>query len=125
MELLKLIHIGSAFLSIIGFVVRSLFVVNDSSLIKHRLVKTIPHIVDTVFLASGITLAVNYSISPLDHSWLLAKIIALLVYIAFGFIGLDLKVKKTLRMTACVAAITTFAYIAAVAIVKDPLLGLF
>ena len=39
-------------------------------------VKILPHVIDTVLLASAIALAIMASLNPLEHGWLSAKIMA-------------------------------------------------
>ena len=93
----------------------------DSSLLQQRWVKTIPHIVDTLLLVSAITLAVPMRLSPLEHPWLMAKIIALLVYIGFGMLALRFGRSKTIRLYAWLFGLVTIGYIVSVAFSKSAL----
>ncbi len=124
MYLIKVIHISFALLAISGFVVRTILMIADSDYANARWIKIAPHVIDTVLLVSAISLAIHYGFTLFNSPWLLAKVIALLIYIAFGFIGLDLRATKSLRMAACLLAVVTFIYIASVAITKSPVLGL-
>lgn len=56
-----------------------------------KIVKILPHSIDTLLFASGIALAVMAGFSPGNSPWLLYKLIALLVYIVFGILAM----KKT------------------------------
>ena len=47
-----------------------------------------PHVVDTVLLASAIALAVMTHQYPLANRWVTAKVAGLLVYIGLGTIAL-------------------------------------
>jgi uncharacterized membrane protein SirB2 len=91
----------------------------ESRYLQARWVKISPHIIDTVLLASAITLAINLKISPLEHSWLMAKIIALLVYIGLGMIALHHGRNKTIRASAWLLGLLTFLYIAALALTRS------
>lgn len=93
----------------------------SSPLLQQRWVKVLPHIIDTALLLSAIILAYQLSFSPLSAPWLMAKIIALLVYILLGMIAI--KRGKTLktRLTAWLAALLVFAYIVSVAMTHNPL----
>jgi uncharacterized membrane protein SirB2 len=91
--------------------------------INTRLVRVVPHIVDTVLLASAITMAVLASLSPLQQPWLLAKIVALLGYIVLGAIALRYGRTRKQRATAFAAALAMFTYIVAVALTRSPTLG--
>ena len=117
----KATHIGCVILSISGFSVRGLLMLADSPLIWHRVVRTLPHLVDTVLLGSGVWLAVLLKQYPGQSDWLSAKLLALVAYIVLGFIALRLGKTRRQRITALVAALLCFAYMAAVAWHKNPL----
>ena len=92
-----------------------------SPLLQHRLTKIVPHVVDTVLLASAIILAIQLSISPFDAPWLMAKIIALLIYILLGTIAIKRGRTLKIRLIAWLAAQLVFIYIVLVAIAHNPL----
>ena len=121
MELLKTIHVACALLSISGFMLRGILMLRDSAMLQMRLIKIAPHIIDTLLLGSAIWLAVQYGLSPGDNPWLLAKIVALLVYIGLGTVALKRGKTKQIRFVAWLAALLVFAYIVAVAVTKSPL----
>ena len=81
---LKHIHITLVVISIGGFVLRYLGKRLGADFVDRRSVKVVPHIVDTLLLASGITLAWLYRLSPLEAPWLLAKLGLIVVYILLG-----------------------------------------
>lgn len=118
---LKMLHIGSAILSISGFVVRGAMMFGNSPLIWNKWTRSLPHLVDTLLLISGIWLAVILQVYPGGSAWLSAKIIALLAYIGLGFYALRLGKTKTVRSAAFLGALLCFAYMAAVAITKNVL----
>jgi len=119
MELVKTIHVGCALLSILGFTFRGILMMRDSAMLQMRLFKIAPHIIDTLLLGSAIWLAVQYGISPGENPWLIAKIIALLVYIGFGTVALKRGKTKQIRVITWFAALLVFAYIVAVAVTKS------
>ena len=94
----------------------------ESNLLQKKWVKIAPHIIDTLLLGSAITLAVILQFSPLEHSWLLAKIIGLLIYIVLGTVALKRGKTKPIRIAALILALLTFAYIVKVALTKSPLI---
>ena len=57
-QLLKSIHLTCAVLSISGFLLRGFWMIKNSPLLQHRLTKILPHIVDTLLLASAIWMTV-------------------------------------------------------------------
>jgi uncharacterized membrane protein SirB2 len=93
---------------------------SDSSLLRQHWVKTVPHVVDTLLLASAITLAWKIGISPLDQPWLAGKIAALLLYIGIGSIALRRGKTKRVRFFAWMSAQVVFFYIVSVAVTQDP-----
>jgi uncharacterized membrane protein SirB2 len=118
-ETLKLIHVGTAILTISGFILRSYWMFTGSSKLQLRAVRILPHIVDTVFLLSGIALIVTLNLPVLSQDWLLMKFVALVAYIVFGAIALGRGRTMKSRATAFVLALVTFAYIAGVALSKS------
>ncbi len=119
MEWVKIIHVSCALLSITGFITRGIFMMRESALLQMRLFKIAPHIIDTLLLATAIWLAVQYGLSPADNPWLLAKIIALLLYIGLGTVALKRGKTKQVRVVAWLAALLVFAYMVAVAVTKS------
>ncbi len=121
MGIIKTIHIVCALLSISGFVGRGILMIKGSPLLTARWVKVSPHIIDTVLLVSAIMLASQWGWSALQMPWLLAKIMALLLYIVLGSLALRPGRPQSIRISAWLAAIITFAYIVSVAVTKNAL----
>lgn len=117
---IKLIHETAAAISISGFVARGAGMLCCARWIALRSVKTLPHVVDTVLLASAIVLAWQLRLSPLATPWLAAKIVGLVLYIMIGTIALRFGRTRRERMLAFAAAVVVFAYIVSVALTKDP-----
>lgn len=92
----------------------------DSARLHARWVRIAPHVVDTLLLVSAIGLAVQLRLSPVQHTWLLAKIVALLLYIGLGVVALRRGRNRLVRALAWVAALATYLYIVAVAVTKSP-----
>ncbi len=118
-ETLKLLHVGTAILTISGFIMRGYWMLSGSSKLQLRAVKILPHIVDTVFLLSGIALIVTLNLPVLSQNWLLVKFVALVAYIVLGAIALGRGKTMQSRTAAFVLALATFAYIAGVALSKS------
>lgn len=121
MGIVKTIHLTCVALSFAGFFIRGIWMMRDSVNLKRRWVKIAPHIIDTLLLASAIMLAVQMRISPLEHSWLMAKIIALLIYIGIGTVALKEGRSKPVRVTAWLFGLATFMYIVSVALTRSTL----
>jgi len=118
-ETVKLIHISTVVLTILGFVLRSYWMFTNSPKLQQRLVKIVPHIVDTVLLISGITLIVILNLPVLSHNWLLMKFAALVVYVVLGAIALGRGKTLRSRSLAFVLSLAIFAYIVGVALSKS------
>lgn len=82
--------------------------------------RILPHVVDTVLLASAVALVVVVQQYPFVDPWLTAKVCALLVYIGLGTIALKRGRAKTIRLLALLAALLVFAYIVSVAVSHNP-----
>lgn len=119
--LLLRLHISMVTLSGGLFVLRGLWMLADSPRLQRRWVKVVPHLIDTVLLASGIGLALLIRQYPFADGWLTAKLVALVAYIVLGTIALKRGRTKAGRVTAWLLALATFAYIVAVARSQSPL----
>jgi uncharacterized membrane protein SirB2 len=85
-------------------------------------VKIVPHVIDTVLLASAIALTVMIRQYPFVAPWLTAKVIGLVAYIGLGMIALKRGRSKPVRITTWIAAQLVFFYIVAAALTKSALL---
>ena len=113
---IKHLHVTAVSLSIILFVIRAYWSVTGSTLLQTRLVRILPHVIDTVLLTCGVILAAM--IGP-NQPWILTKIVLLIAYIGVGTIAIKRGRTTRGRLTAAVIAIAIFAYIVGVAITKD------
>jgi len=103
------------------FFLRGVWMLRASPTLQQRWVKVLPHIVDTALLLSAVTLAFSLSISPLSSPWLMAKIIALLLYILLGTLAIKRGKTLKIRLTAWLSAQLVFIYIVTVALTHNPL----
>ena len=103
------------------FVVRGVMMMRESAALQKRWARVVPHIIDTVLLASAIVLAVMSRQYPLANGWLTAKVAGLLVYIVLGTLALKPGKTRAVRITAWFAAQAVFIYIVAVALTRQPL----
>ena len=117
---LLLVHVTSALLSICGFIFRGILRFSGSDLVNRKWLKITPHIIDTVLIVSAIMLYLRSGLELLSTPWLLAKIVALLLYIALGLIAFRFGKTRTIRLVAFFEAIFVFAYIIGVAVTKNP-----
>jgi len=117
--LLKILHLCMAVLTISGFIVRGAWMLSGSVNLDRKLVRILPHIIDTVFLLSGIALIVLLQLPIIDSPWLIAKLTALIVYIMLGTIALRRGKTMRVKAIAFILALLTFTYIVGVALSKS------
>ena len=117
--LLKQVHFGLAIVSISGFVLRWVLEVLGFQKSKHLLIRVAPHIIDTLFLLAGVMLLLAIDQYPWTTPWIAAKLAGLIVYILCGKLALSARQKK-LSTIAFICAITVFAWIVSVALLKSP-----
>lgn len=118
---LKHLHVTFVALSGLLFLVRGVWMLRASPRLQQRWARIVPHIVDTLLLASAIGLAVVSHQYPGQMPWLTAKVAALVAYIVLGAVALKRGRTKGVRTAAFVGALACFAYIVAVALTKNPL----
>ena len=123
MDILKLSHVTLAVISITGFVARSLLRVCGSDVLHARWLWILPHILDALFLLTGIMLAIRIEQYPMTQPWLTAKLGALLVYIGLGIVVMRLARTRGQQILALTAAVAVFVYILAVAMTRMAGLG--
>ncbi len=116
---LKTVHVACAVLSIGGFLARWALMIEGSAVLRTRLVRIVPHVIDTVLLASALAMVWLLRVNPLLEPWLAAKIIALVAYILLGAVALRRGRTLAVRVAAGVAAIATVAFIVSVALTKS------
>ena len=116
---LKTIHVLFAIVSISGFVLRGFWMLKSSPLLDAKPTRIAPHIIDTLFLLSGIAMLVIASMNPLTAPWMLAKFAGLIVYIVLGMIAIRRGPTLAIRTTAFAAAVAVFAWIYGVALSRS------
>jgi uncharacterized membrane protein SirB2 len=119
--LAKYIHVTCVFLTFILFFIRGLWMIVESELLQRKWTRRVPPLVDTLLLASAITLAVTTRQYPVIDAWLTAKVVALFFYIGLGMLALTYGKTRQVRIASWIAAQLCFLYIVAVALTKNPL----
>ena len=119
--ILKAIHVIAAMTTISGFLLRGYWMLSGSEKLQHRATRIVPHVVDTVFLLSGIAMVWMLHLNPFTQPWLIAKFTGLIAYILLGTFAIKRGRTRQVRIIALVGAVSVFAYIAGVALTKSPL----
>lgn len=114
---MRSIHLALAYLTVVGFVVRAVWALTDSPMRELKLVKILPHVVDTLLLVLGVLMAFQLSLSPVS-GWLAAKLVALFAYIGFGVLTMRGPTRQ-LQLLGLAGALASIGYIFAVAFSRD------
>lgn len=118
--ILKHTHMTTAVLSLCLFVLRGLWMMVDSAQLRRTWVRVLPHLVDTVLLASALGMLWLIQLNPFRAPWITAKIVALVVYIVLGMLALKRGRNLLIRSLCWVLALGTYGYIVGVAMSKNP-----
>jgi uncharacterized membrane protein SirB2 len=115
---LKTIHMCCALISFTSFLFRAYLMVNDSKLLNHKFILVTPHLIDTLFLLSGFSMAFVLNMGLFAQGWLTMKIILLMFYLLFVGIALNRGKTKSVRVVSFFLAVFTFVYIVGIAVNK-------
>lgn len=116
----KTVHVAAAALTVTLFALRGAWMLRAPRRLALPWVRIVPHVVDTVLLASALWLAWQLG-GDGTRGWLWAKLAALAAYILLGTVALKRGKTRRVRVAAFAAALATFAYIVSVAVTKSPL----
>ncbi len=118
---LKHTHLLLVALSVSLLFIRFILAMKDSPLLQKKLLKVLPHVVDTLLLTSAAGLMLMLQQYPFVTPWLTEKFIGLLAYIALGYMALKGRT-KALRLMAFLGALGWLALMVRVAVSKTPVL---
>lgn len=116
----KSLHLACVVLSLGGFAVRGALMLSGSPLLRARPVRVVPHVVDTLLLASALWLCGLIGQYPFTQGWLTAKVLGLAAYIGLGALALR-GPTRPVRIAALAGAFAAAVYIVSVAVTKSPL----
>ena len=120
-EWLKLLHVSCALVSVCGFALRGYWAVTDHPLRRQTLTRVLPHIVDTLLLGSAVGMLMLWQVGPSQLPWVMAKIVALLVYIGLGMVTMRFARSARTQKAAYCGALLVALYILIVARTHSPL----
>ena len=93
----------------------------ESPHLQARWVRSVPHVIDAILLASAIGLTLTLRQYPFAQGWLTAKVLGLIAYIILGSIALKRGSTQTIRVAAFIGSLAVFGYIVSVALTHSPL----
>jgi len=113
----KALHVAMVVASVAGFLLRFGLRFTVPRALESRVARVLPHIVDTLLLASAIVMV--FVAWPGVPGWIRAKIAGLLVYIVAGSFALKRARSPAGIALAFIVAMMAVAYIVATAYSKD------
>lgn len=117
--LVKHIHLTCVALSLSLLLLRFFWMTKESAMMEQKWVKIVPHVIDTLLLLSALTLCVLINQYPFVQPWLTEKLLAVIAYIAMGFMCFKGRTKG-LRTIAVIGAVGWIAVIGKLAVTKTP-----
>ncbi len=121
---LRHVHIACAILTITLFVLRGGLMLADSPWLQSRVLRTLPHAIDTVLLTTALMLTTVIHQYPFAAGWLTAKVFLLIAYIVLGHYAIKRGRTKVIRTAAFLAALLVLGFLVSVARAHHPL-GVF
>jgi uncharacterized membrane protein SirB2 len=118
--LIKTVHLSCVAAAFLLFAGRGAWMLSHPGQARPKWTRIVPHIVDSVLLASAIGLVLMSGQYPGELSWLNAKITALLIYIGLGMVAFRFACTPAGRMYAWLAGMVVFLYIVLVALTRSP-----
>ncbi len=116
----KHLHVFFVVLSATGFLLRGYWMISGNRLSQHKLARRLPHVIDSLLLATALVVAAMAAQYPFVAPWLTAKVLGLLGYIVLGALALTYGRTRRGRVAAFIGALLVFAWIVSVAITKHP-----
>lgn len=120
----KPLHVALAVLAAASFSLRGYWMLARSPRLEMPAVRRLPHVIDSLLLLTGLGMAIGLAVSPFAHPWFAAKLAAIVVYVAAGHVALKRGRTYRQRALAFAVSLVVLAYIFAVAMSRDPWVGL-
>lgn len=115
--MLKSIHMLFILLSVGSFISRVVLAEFKPELLRAKILKIMPHVIDTILLLTGVSLVFQGNWMAGEFGWILTKLVMLVAYIGFGVVAM--RSVNMRRWGAFVIALACFGYILSVAITKQ------
>ena len=118
--LLKHLHLSLVGLSVAGFVLRGLATLAGARWVRARAVRTVPHMLDALLLASGLWLLLKVGGGMAAAPWFSAKMAGLVAYVLLAVLALRPRTGRALRVVAWAGALSVVVWMWSVARSKNP-----
>jgi len=107
-------------ISISLFILRVRLLIVKSTALKDKILRILPHANDSILLISAVSLLVMADIVPgYDNQWVIAKIIAMILYILTGFYIFKSAENRKKTLIMFIIALAIYLYIINTAITKS------
>jgi len=116
---IKFVHILCVALSGALFTARGVLRLAGSALAQHVLARWASYAIDTTLLTAALMLIGIVHQHPFANSWLTAKVLLLVLYVALGTIALKRAQSRRTAAIAFAAALVVFAGIVGAAVLHD------
>lgn len=120
--LVKHIHLTAVAISLSLFILRFIWSLRGSTLLQQKWVKILPHVIDTLLLASALYLCFLISQYPFVDTWLTQKVIGVICYILMGLWTLKWARTTSTKWMGFVGALVCLVLTAKIAVFKQPFL---
>jgi len=117
-------HILLAFTSMTMLTVRGLGVLAGAAWPMDSRLRALNLTVDILLTVSGLSLWGLLNISPVHHSWLMAKLVLLFIYGGLGALALQHAPSLTGKALAFLGALICMGLIVGISQTREPLMGL-
>ena len=117
------LHVAAVIFSGSFFLLRGIWMLQESDLLGTKPVKIVPHVNDALLLGTAIGLSVMSQQYPFTEDWLTVKLVAVIAYIGLGVFTLR-GATRAVRLSCLAAALLTFAFMVSVSVTRSPL-GVF
>ncbi|PCJ49239.1 MAG: regulator SirB [Gammaproteobacteria bacterium] len=118
---IKNLHLVLVALSFIIFISRGILMLLKNNHYRHKIFRIIPPIIDSLLLASGVTLMVILQQYPTNQSWLAVKLSLLVAYILLGVIALNRVNHYKAQLVSFILAVMTILFMYSIARAHNPL----
>lgn len=119
--IVKKVHVYSVIASFALFLFRGGLMMAGARLLQHKLLRILPHVVDSILLFSALWLTAIVHQYPFVHHWLTVKVLLLVVYIVLGSFALKRGRTRAVRLVCFFLALGVFVFIVSVARAHHPL----
>ncbi|WP_370978161.1 SirB2 family protein [Agaribacterium sp. ZY112] len=110
--LLKHLHVWCVVLSVMLFCVRLSWLRKQNELLKKRIVRILPHLIDNLMMISGIGMMLILHYHQYLPNWLALKLVLLGSYIMFGLLAMRKKQARLITSSLALLSVFTIVWLA-------------